>query len=173
MKNRFAQIATGTILGLLMIIGSAQFFVSGQEVKNESSGDSTENFSRNRRIVGTWQTTVTPRNCQTGDPLLNVPAFPGLLTFNEGGTLTGTSTAVSSVYGVWERTRGKRNYSFAFISLRYSPTGTFIGTQIVRQTAELGASGNDFTSTGSVEILDANGNTVGTGCSTSTGTRFE
>ncbi|CAN5728360.1 hypothetical protein BH24ACI2_BH24ACI2_01660 [soil metagenome] len=171
MKNKFMQIAAGTIFGLLLLIGSAQLFVSGQEVKNESSDDSRENFSGNRSIIGTWQTSVTPRNCQTGEPV--APAFPGVLTFNKGGTLTGTSTAVSSVYGVWERMRGWQNYSFAFISLRYSPTGTFIGTQKVRQTATLGAAGNSFTSTGSVEILDANGNTIGTGCSTSTGTRFE
>ncbi len=165
------QVAAGTIFGLLMLVGSTQFFVSGQEVKNESSEDSTENFSRSTGIVGTWQTIVTPRNCQTGVPV--APPFPGLLTFNKGGTLTGTSTAVSSVYGVWERTHGKRNYSFAFISLRYSPTGAFIGTQKVRQTAELGQGGNDYTSTGTVEILDANGNLIATGCSTSTGTRFE
>jgi len=171
MKNKFMQIAAGTILGLLMIVGSTQLFVTGQELKKESSEDSTENFSINNGIVGTWQTTVTPRNCQTGIPV--APAFPGLLTFNEGGTLTGTSTAVSSVYGIWERTRGLQNYSFAFISLRYSPTGTFIGTQTVRQTAELGASGNDFTSTGSVEVFDTNGNPIATGCSTSIGTRFK
>lgn len=172
MKNKFMQIAAGTIFGLLIIAGSAQFLVSGQEFKKDSSEDSAENSSRNNsRLVGTWQTIVTPRNCQTGVPV--APAFPGILTFNEGGTLTGTSTAVSSVYGVWERRGGWRHYSFAFISLRYSPTGTFIGTQKVRQTVEFGVGGNDFTSTGSIEILDANGATVGTGCSTSTGTRFQ
>ena len=164
------QIAAGTILGLLMIIGSPQFLVSGQELKNESSDVARENSNR-RSITGTWQTVVTPRNCATGAPV--APAFPGILTFNEGGTLTGTSTAVSSVYGVWERGEGHRNYSFAFLSLRYNSTGTFIGTQKVRQTAELSTIGNEFTTTGTVEILDANDNTIGTGCSTSIGTRFQ
>lgn len=171
MKNKFTQIVAGTIFGLLLLIGSTQLIVSGQEVKNEPSENSTESFSESRSIVGTWQTLVTPRNCQTGVPV--APAFPGLLTFNKGGTMTGTSTAVSSVYGVWERIRGRRNYSFAFISLRYSPDGVFFGTQKVRQTTTLGAGGNSFTSTGSAEILDANGNIIGMGCSTSTGTRFE
>ena len=101
------------------------------------------------------------------------PRFREFLTFNEGETLTGTSTAVTSVYGVWEREEGRRNYSFAFLSLRYNASGVFIGTQKVRQTAELSANGNEFTSTGTIEILDANGNVVGNGCSTSTGTRFE
>ncbi len=171
MKNKFMQLAAGTILGLVMIVGSTQLFVTGQELKNDSSEDSTENISRNNSIVGTWQTSVTQRNCETGVPV--APAFPGLLTFNEGGTLTGTSSAVSSVYGVWERRGGRRHYSFAFISLRYSPTGTFVGTQKVRHTVEFGANGNNFTSSGSVEFFDANGNLIGTGCATSTGTRFE
>lgn len=170
MKNRFTKIAAVAILGLIMIAGSSKLSVSGQELKNESSREPMENSSGNR-IVGTWQTLVTPRNCQTGVPV--APPFPGLLTFNRGGTLTGTSIAVGSVGGVWERTHGWQNYSFAFISLRYSPTGTFIGTQKVRQIAQLGASGNDFTSTGSVEFLDVSGNIIGAGCSTSTGTRFE
>ena len=170
MKNKFMQTTAGTIFALLMLVGSAQLSVFGQDAKNESSEESTQKSS-GRNIVGTWQTVVTPRNCQTNEPV--APAFPGLLTFNEGETLTGTSTALSSVYGVWERRSGRRTFSFAFISLRYSPTGTFIGTQEVRQTMTLGASGNDFTTTGSVEILDVNGTTIGTGCVTSTGTRFE
>ena len=165
------RIAAGTIFGLLMIAGSTQLLVSGQELKNESSREAENNSSRDNRIVGTWQTLVTPRNCQTGVQV--APAFPGLLTFNRGGTLTGTSTVVSTVYGVWNRNRFVQSYSFAFISLRYSPAGAFIGTQKVRQTAELGASGNDFTTTGTVEVLDASGNIIATGCSTSTGTRFE
>lgn len=163
MKNKFMKTFAGTILGMLILFAGMQIFVFGQKDENQERNE--------RSIVGTWQTSVTPRNCQTGDPI--APAFPGILTFNEGGTLTGTSTAVSSVYGVWEKTRGWRNYSFAFLSLRYNTTGAFIGTQKVRQTVTFGASSDEFTSTGSVEILDANGNTVGMGCSTSTGTRFE
>ena len=163
MKNKFMQIALGTIFGLLLLIGSAQFLVSAQEDKNEERSE--------RSLVGTWQTLVTPRNCATGVPV--APAFPGILTFNKGGTLTGTSTAVSSVFGVWKREQGWRNYSFAFLSLRYNSTGVFIGTQKVRQTVEISSGGNSFTSTGSVEVLDVNGTVIGTGCSTSTGTRFE
>ena len=164
------KIVAATVFGLLMLIGSVQFIVSGQELKNDSPDVSRENSNR-KSIVGTWQTVVTPRNCATGATV--APAFPGILTFTEGETLTGTSTAVTSVYGVWEREEGRRNYSFAFLSLRYNASGVFIGTQKVRQTAELGADGNSFTSTGTVEILDVNGNTIGNGCSTSTGTRFE
>ena len=168
------QIIAGTIFGLLLIIGSVQLFASGQELKSESSPDSIENFSVKRSIVGTWQTSVTARNCQTGAPV--APAFPGLLTFNQGGTLSGTSTAVTSVYGVWQRENGLQQYSFAFISLRYNANGMFIGTQKVRQTATfggIGASGNEFTTTGTSEVFDADGNLIATGCATSTGTRFD
>jgi hypothetical protein len=104
MKNKFMQIALGTIFGLLMLIGSAQLLVSGQEKE-------TQERSRGS-LVGTWQTLVTQRNCATGVPV--APAFPGILTFNRGGTLTGTSTAVSSVYGVWEHENGWQDFDFAF-----------------------------------------------------------
>jgi 3' exoribonuclease family, domain 2 len=146
MKNKFMRFALGTIFGLLMLIGSAQLLVSGQEKE-------TQERSR-RSLVGTWQTLVTPRNCATGVPV--APAFPGILTFNKGGTLTGTSTAVSSVYGVWEHENGWQDYSLAFLSLRHSPTGTFIGTQKVRQTVEISSDGNSFTSTGTVGMLAKN-----------------
>ena len=37
--------------------------------------------------------------------------------FHFGSTF---SSIIRAVYGVWERTGGWRNYSFAFLSLRYS-----------------------------------------------------
>ncbi len=86
--------------------------------------------------------------------------------------MSGTSTALSSVFRVWEQGRGWQNQSFAFISLRYSPTGVFLETQKIRQTARLEGNGNEFTSIGSVEVLDTNGNTIATDCASSTGTRF-
>jgi hypothetical protein len=168
MKNKLMQIAVGTIFGLLVLIGAAQFLVSGQELKNESS----EHSANPNGIVGTWQTSVTPRNCQTGAAV--APPFPGILTFNRGGTLTGTSTNAPSAYGVWESENGSQRYTFSFLFLRYNASGAFIGTQKVRQTVEIiGGRGDRFTSDGAVEIYDVNGNLIGTGCATSTGTRFE
>ncbi len=158
MRNKFMQTLAGTFLGLLILIVGTQIFVSGQ------SGES-------QRIEGTWRTIVTPRNCQTGDAV--APPFQSLLSFNRGGTLVGTSTVAASVFGVWQRGHSFHDYSFAFANLRYNTSGVFIGTQTVRQTAALSADGNGFTTTGTVEIFDTNGNLIGTGCSTSTGTRFE
>jgi hypothetical protein len=37
----------------------------------------------------------------------------------------------------------------------------------------LGAGGNDFTTASNIEIFDAGGNLIGTGCAKAAGTRFE
>ncbi len=164
MKNKLMQTIVGTFLGLLMIFAATQIFVSGQE--NERQEQRNE-----QSIQGTWRTVVTPRNCQTGAPV--APAFPGLLGFNKGGTLAGTSTVAPSVYGVWTRANGGRTYSFAFTNLRFNSSGVYIGTQTVRQTATIAANGDEFASTGTIEVLDTNGTQIGSGCATSTGMRFE
>lgn len=127
--------------------------------------------SPERSLEGTWLTSVTPVNCETGEPV--GPAFPGILSFNKGGTMSGTSTVAPSVFGVWSRSGGWENYTFAFTNFRFNSSGAFIGSQIVRQSVTLGASGDEFTSSGTVDILDANGNKVGAGCANATGTRFQ
>ena len=160
MKNKFMQTILGIFLGLLMLLVGTQIFVSGQN-----------NEKQQRGIEGVWRTTVTPVNCQSGIPV--APAFQGILAFHKGGTLSGTSTVAPAVFGIWQRERGWQDYSFAFTNFRYNTSGAFIGTQTVRQTAELGASGNQLTTTGTVEIFDTNGNPIGNGCVISTGTRFE
>lgn len=121
-------------------------------------------------LIGTWQTSVTPRNCSTGTPFAT--AFPGILTFNQGGTMTGTSTALTSVYGVWKRQPGRHEYSFSSISLRYTAEGVFLGTKKIVQNVTIGDNSDTFTSTGEFIDTDASGATVAAGCSSSTGIRF-
>ena len=60
-----------------------------------------------------------------------------------------------------------------FHVLRYNASGVFLGSQTVRATLELGASGDEFASRSVIEILDVNDNVIGTGCATAVGTRFE
>ena len=60
-----------------------------------------------------------------------------------------------------------------FAYYRYNSSGVFIGSQKVMSTLELGASGDEFTTHSAVEILDANGNVIGTFCAIVAGTRFE
>jgi len=121
---------------------------------------------------------VTGVNCQTGDPV--GPPFPGLFTFNKGGTMSeygigpGSSPALRSPgHGVWEREHGWQNYSFTFTFYRYDATGVFIGSQKVAATLELGASGDEFTTHSVVQVLDVNGNVIATFCARAVGTRFE
>jgi hypothetical protein len=160
MKDKSILTLLGTVFGLVLLLAGVQMFAAGQG-----------NEKPERSIEGTWRTTVTPVNCQTGVPV--APAFPGLLGFNKGNTLAGTSTVAASAFGVWRREGGWENYSFAFTNFRYNTSGVFIGTQTVRQTVKLGASGDEFASTGTVEIFDTSGNQIGTGCAVSTGTRFQ
>lgn len=139
-------------------------FLSAEAYAAQNSGEPS--------LVGTWQTSVTVRNCLTGDPAAPT-AFPGILTFNLGGTMTGTSTAVTSVYGVWERSPGPREYTFASISLRYSPTGVFLGSRRITQSVTIGEDGDTFTSRGQFQDTDPAGVQTAQGCSTSVGTRFQ
>ena len=160
MKKTIIVAVFGSVLGLAGLLAGVQ---PSSKVEAMESPD--------RSIEGTWLTVVTPVNCETGSPLGQ--AFPGILSFNKGGTMSGTSTVAPSVFGVWSRSGGWENYTFAFTNLRYNSSGAFVGSQIVRQTVTLGASGGTFASSGTVDTLDANGNKVGAGCANSTGVRFE
>jgi hypothetical protein len=66
-------------LALVTAMTTATSIVSGRSVQGRQSSVSSNS---ERTIVGVWRTLVTPRNCQTGEPL--APAFPGLFTFNRG-----------------------------------------------------------------------------------------
>lgn len=75
-------------------------------------------------------------------------------------------------HGVWQR-ENSSNYSFTFIFYRYDASGIFVGSQKITAALLLGASGNEFTTNSTIEIFDANGNLIATGCATAAGTRFE
>ena len=160
MKRTIIVAVFGSVFGLAVLFAGVQI---SPKVRAMGQPD--------RNIEGTWLTTVTPVNCETGAPV--GPAFPGILSFNKGGTMSGTSTVAASVFGVWARSGGWENYTFAFTNFRYNTSGVMIGRQVVRQTVKLGPSGDEFTSKGTLEILDPNGNQIGTGCANATGTRFE
>ena len=152
--------AAGLIVGMIILVGCSQLFVAGQsDQRNVNS------------LEGVWQTVVTPRNCETGAGL--GPTFPGILMFSHDGTMTGTSTAVTSVYGLWSREPGSHQYSFTSLSLRYSAQGVLLGSRRITQTVTLDDGGNSFTSNGTFQDYDIAGIATISGCSTSTGTRFQ
>lgn len=122
-------------------------------------------------IEGVWQTVVTPRICATGAPV--GPTFPGILMFEKGGTLTGTSTAVTSGYGVWEKEPGALRYSFALLSFKYDAGGNLIGSRRISQDVTIDPSGDSLVTTGGFQDYDPSGNPTISGCSTATGVRFQ
>src|ERR1700687_239452 len=129
-----------------------------------------------RTIVGVWRVALTSVDCQTGNVIRTIP---GLWTFHRGGTMSeyasapGLSPALRSPgHGVWRREDGRQDYSLAFTFYRYDASGVFTGSQRARIALTLGASGDEFTATSAIEILDANDNVTFTGCGTPSGTRF-
>ncbi len=114
-------------------------------------------------LVGSWDVVVTARDCQTGDPIPFIPIFPAMLTYNKGGTmqesyLGGPGLVRLLGHGVWERKSG-REFSATFRFLNFNDR-TFVGTNAVREAITLGPDGDTYTSTTTVEILDANGNVI-------------
>jgi hypothetical protein len=173
MKKITLKTIGSMMLAVLLAAAFAQIPVFAQKDWEKNSFVEKDDSSDNKSIVGVWQTTVTPVNCQTG-----APEFQGLSTYNSGGTYTessggGNPTLRSAGHGIWERKNGWRNYTLKFIFLRFSPTGVLIGKQRVFQTLELSENGDQLTSSGRFEVLDLNGNVLGSGCSTATATRFE
>ena len=93
---------------------------------------------------------------------------------SEFGVAPGSTPALRSPgHGVWQREHGWQKYSFAFTHNRYDASGAFIGSQTVRATLELNASGDQFATQSAIEVYDANDNLIGTFCATAAGTRFE
>ena len=150
---------------------SSVIFVAGLVVLLQSFGIAQSEKSDVSSVAGVWRTVVTPRVCATGAPV--GITFPGILLFEADGTMTGTSTAVTSVYGLWSREAGAREYSFSSLSFRYDASGNLLGTRRIDQTVTLGATGNTFNSSGTFQDHDLAGNLTASGCSTSVGTRFE
>jgi hypothetical protein len=128
---------------------------------------------REPSLVGVWVTQVTRRNCETGEPI----AAPGNSqnTFAKGGTLLetiGPSIFRSPGNGIWKRESGLNEYSFALRFMRYDAAGSFVGSGVVRAALTLDETGDHTTSTATNDVLDVNGNVIGSGCATSVSTRF-
>ena len=172
MKNTFLKPIFVIALAMMTAFTITFSVVSGQGATDTQSSDSSLN-APDRTIVGVWQTTVTQRNCMTGDPT-GSPG-QGVSVFNEGGTMTesaGNPALRSPAYGIWEASN-PFHPTFAFTLLRNNADGTFAGRTVVRSVASLAQSGNNYTTTTTVEIFAANGMLVGMGCATATATRFQ
>ena len=157
MKTTFTSI--GLVALIVVLIGCSQSFVAAQNDQKSAPA-----------INGVWQTVVTPRICANGNPV--GPTFPGILMFVQDGSMTGTSTAVTSTYGYWTRESGRGEYSFASLSLKYDASGNFAGSRRISQNVSVNETGDAFTSSGTFQDFDTAGNATISGCSTATGSRF-
>ena len=175
MKNKFLKTIGFTTLTMMMFIAASQISVYGQENEGKDVSSELSANSKNR-IVGVWLTTVTPRNCQTGDQV--APSFQGLITFNRGGTVAeyGANPMApfrSPGHGIWKLIGSHGRYSFAFSFFPLTPAGIPVGRLKVTASVRLSENDNETASSGSFELRDPNGNLIAAGCSSATGTRFE
>lgn len=153
----------------VLIIAAGQSSLYAQD-----KGDSTESFQSANRIVGAWETTVIPRNCETGEPI--APPFQGVITFNEGGTIAEFGTNPATPYrtpghGIWA-SLGGNNFLMRFSFIPLTPAGVAIGRLRVSQNIELRRFSDDLSTTGSFILTNFSGVVIGTGCSTSTAVRL-
>ncbi len=178
MKNKFVKMIGFTWLTLILFFAAAQTSVMGQEETEGSQqvSGSGQNQSSNR-IVGVWETTVTPRNCQTGETA--GPAFIGLITFHKGGTLSefGANPATpfrTPGHGIWQAApwRGKDSYLLNFTFIPLTSAGVPVGRLKVSQNLEYDRYLDQGSTMGGFQLFNTSGVMIGSGCSTSTATRF-
>ncbi|HTH51123.1 MAG TPA: hypothetical protein VL501_04275 [Pyrinomonadaceae bacterium] len=153
-------------LAVIVLIGTAamQMNINGQAGADQSAD----------RIVGAWETTITPVNCDTGEQI--APNFYGNLTFNEGGTLAefGANPAVpyrTPGHGIWSSQGGRGPYTMKFSFLALTPAGAPVGRMRITQVIELPKFSDTFTTYGSFALSNLAGNVIATGCSTSVAVR--
>ena len=161
MKSTFLKSIGGTALALLVLVGGMQISVSGQDDKGHEPS-----------LVGVWVTQVTRRNCETGEP---IGTSRSQNTFAKGGTLLetiGPSILRSPGNGIWKREHGWNEYSYALRFMRFDVAGSFVGSGVVRVALTLDETGDHYTSTATNDVLDVNGNVIGSGSATSVSTRF-
>lgn len=130
-----------------------------------------------KSLEGTWDVTVTLRNCVTNDA---IRSFPRMVTFAKGGTLSEWAAAgleAAPVYrgsgqGSWEYL-GKRAFSYSLKFLRLTPYGGPDGSISELRLLEVNHAGNTFSAEGVAVITFANGTTSPQLCATEEGKRVD
>jgi hypothetical protein len=185
MKSRlWKQTSVVAVMALTGTLVMGYGRTAGARLNASPSGED-ESFRGGRVLVGTWRVKVQTFNCETNANIGN--PFSSLLTFNEGGTLTGSTTNPGFAVGqrgpdagVWER-GGRHTYtakSAAFLNFTTPPNPPFnpgfqAGTQTITQKIEFGSNPDEFTSDATTEFFDVNGNSYRKGCASAVAERFE
>lgn len=129
-----------------------------------------------KALEGTWDVTVTLRNCVTNDP---IRSFPRLITFAKGGTLSewaagGTEIAPAvrgSGQGSWENL-GDDAFTYSLKFLRLTAFGGPDGFISEVRYLNLDQSGHHFSADGVAVITFGNGATSPQLCATEAGTKI-
>lgn len=119
-----------------------------------------------KTLVGFWRVTVTPDG---------VPAFRAFNQFNADGSSiefdnSNPAGAQTIAVGPWERT-GNNEYSFLEVNQLFDDHG-YAGELRVLGKIKLDASGDNFTSTFTFQVLDPADNIVFQGTGTAKGVRI-
>jgi hypothetical protein len=165
MKKRLEKISFAIVALLIITTG---LHAQGKEEAEMS-------FQSANRIVGAWETTVTPRNCETGEQVAQ--SFYGVITFNEGGTVAEYAANAAAPYrtpghGIWVNNLGGSIYSMRFSFISLTPTGVAVGRMRVSQDVELSRFSDESSSSGSFVLTNFSGVVLATGCTTSTAVRL-
>lgn len=172
MRQQLLKQISGAALAIMLTLTFTQILVSAQgSADDERSEDSRESSANARRLEGVWDSQVTLRICQTGDP---IGSLRGMNMFIRGGSVVGTNANPNppTALGSWQYLGGRR-YITAGRFFRFNPDGSFAGVTRVTRNITLSRGGNDFTGTGSAEVFDTNDNLIATGCNTETAKRVE
>lgn len=174
MRQQLLKQISGAALAIMLTLTFTQILVSAQGSEDEQrSEDSRESSANARRLEGVWESQVTLRNCQTGDPI-PIPTLRGMTIVIRGGAIIGTNANPNSptAFGRWQYLGGQSYITVARF-FRNNPDGSFAGVQRFTRNITLSREGDHLTSTNSSEIFDANDNLIGTGCATETARRVE
>jgi hypothetical protein len=157
MKQRALKVCSSAALALALCLSVMSPPVFGQD-------------SNGKKLIGTWNVTVTRAQAPPGQPL----SFPVLYSFLSGGIMleTGsTSPFRSPGHGVWDRT-GPGSYTAELMFFRFGPDGQYLGPQHVTLNVTLASGGDEFTATIAFDVIDTAGNVVASGAATAAGQRM-
>jgi hypothetical protein len=121
-------------------------------------------------VEGTWDVSVTVKNCQTGALIRTVRS---LQMFSHDGSLTETANTFlrGSSLGTWGRIDAN-SYTTMYWFFRYNPDGTFKSFAEALNKIELSGDGSHFTASGTIQDYDATGNPLSLGCVSHAATRL-
>jgi len=145
----------------------------GSCLKDQGSG-TPANAGWVYSVTGTWDVSVTLRNCATGASLVTRRVVN---TFSPCGALfeTGTRTASnpgSPGQGSWRHVAGN-NYAAVLRFFRFNHDGSVVETQKVTRRLDLSDDGMGFTGTAVGEVFDANDMLITANWATETANRFD